>query len=93
MAGAAATVQHISQRAVEPNIGVGEGLGRWLGAGRGAGAPGPRNSSVEARMGMRPNPRTSLGAGLRSTPSGWVTLDSLAGLLPLHTLPQSTMQG
>lgn len=30
MAGAAATVQRVSQWAVEPNIGVGEGLGRWL---------------------------------------------------------------
>lgn len=30
MAGAAATVQRVSQWAVEPNIGMGEGLGRWL---------------------------------------------------------------
>ena len=93
MAGAAATVQRVSQWAVEPNIGVGEGLGWWLCGGGGAGALGPTNSSVKARRGMCPNPRTSLGARLQITPSGWVTLDSLAGLLPLSTLFRNVLQG
>lgn len=39
MAGTAATVQLISQWAVEPNIGVGEGLGRWQRGGVAQGLP------------------------------------------------------
>lgn len=49
MAGAAATVQRVSQWAVEPHVGVGEGLGRWHPRGDWVRGPGTSHSSVKPR--------------------------------------------
>lgn len=74
MAGAATTVQRVIQWAVESNVRVGEGLGRWC-----PGAGWVRGSWLRdsAGTGGCLNLRTGLGARLGVRPSGRVTLACL----------------
>lgn len=80
MEGAAATIQFISQWAVEPNAGVGEGpharraggAGVWAdgtGVGAGLGFPGPGKLSEDGNESESKDP--GIAAWLRVGPSGW----------------------